>query len=149
MDAFFAPSTKKTNAGTPHDAFGDITNAQRKVNLGFPHDTFGGDVTNTQRKADAGTPCDTLKLTEEHLSRQIPNKVPKDWDSRKYHPKCVSIWRKRLVFVKVFIGKQTNHGYNLHLVPPELLWNLSPKIELVYLLMNYNRSRTQDVIYGA
>jgi hypothetical protein len=37
----------------------------------------------------------------------------------------------------VFICKQTNHGYNLHLVPPELSWNLSPKIELVYLLMNF------------
>ena len=68
MDAFFAPSTKKTNAGTPRDAFGDITNAQRKVNLCFPHETFGGDVTNAQRRANAGTPRDTLKLTEEHLS---------------------------------------------------------------------------------
>ena len=49
----------------------------------------------------------------------------------------MSIWRKWLVFVKVFIGKQTNHGYNLHIVPQELPLNLSPEIELVYLLMNY------------
>ena len=130
MDAFFAPSTKKTNAGTPHDAFGDITNAQRKVILGFPHDTFGGDVTNTQRKADAGTPCDTLKLTEEHLSRQIPNKVPKDWDSRKYHPKCVSIWRKRLVFVKVFIGKQTTMDTTCILFHQNFFGTYLPRLNL-------------------
>jgi hypothetical protein len=62
--------------------------------VGIPCDTFGGDVANAQRKANAGTPRDTLKITEDHLSRQVPNSVPKDWDSGKYHPKCVSIWRK-------------------------------------------------------
>ncbi len=55
MDAFFAPSMKKTNAGTPHDAFGDITNAQWKANVETPHDTFGGDVANAQRKAGSQT----------------------------------------------------------------------------------------------
>jgi hypothetical protein len=62
--------------------------------------------------------------TEEQLSAQDPSSIPEDWKTpEKYHPVCVAIWEAWLIFVQVFISKQTNDGIVLHLVPPLLPWD--------------------------
>ena len=54
------------------------------------------------------------KITKAHLSEQDPVSVPGDWDMPgNYHPVCVKIWKKWLVFVQVFIGMQTKEGFKI------------------------------------
>ena len=88
-------------------------------------------------------------MSSEHLSKQDPASVPKDWDLLgKYHPMSVSIWQKWLDFVPVFVGMRTKDGSRLYLVPPELPWTLAPNQPVVFLLMNYMTTQLTNAMNG-
>ena len=78
------------------------------------------------------------RITEEQLSAQDPSNTPEDWNTPgKYHPDCVAIWTAWLIFVQVFLYKQTIDGSVLHLVPPLLPWHAYHDFKVIVLLMHY------------
>ena len=91
----------------------------------------------------------SVKITKEQLSAQDPSNIPVDCDTPgKYHPVCMTIWMAWLVFVKVFVNKQTINGSTLHLVPPLLPWEAHPKMLLICLLMHYMPTQLINLLKG-
>jgi len=89
------------------------------------------------------------KITEEQLSAQDPSNTPEDWNTPgKYHPDCVAIWTAWLIFVQVFLDKQTIDGSVLHLVPPLLPWRASHDVRVIVLLMHYMPSQLTNSVKG-
>jgi hypothetical protein len=80
----------------------------------------------------------SFKISKDQLSAQDPSNTLDDWNTPgKYHPVCVAIWTAWLVFVLIFIDKQTIDGLTLHLIPLLLPWEEHPEMSLICLLMHY------------
>ena len=89
------------------------------------------------------------RITEEQLSAQDPSNIPEDWKTPgKYHPVCVAIWMAWLIFVPVFLDKQTIDGSVLHLVPPLLPWDAPYGDNVAALLMHYMPSQLTNSVKG-
>ena len=91
----------------------------------------------------------SAKITKKQLSAQNQSNIPDDWESPgRYHPVCVAIWMAWLVYVQVFVNKQTIYGSTLHLDPPLLPWEAHPEMLLICLLMHYMLAQLINLLKG-
>ena len=110
------------------------------------------DITSMSKKksrVEQDSSVSSVKITKEQLSAQDPSNIPVDWDTPgKYHSVCVAIWTAWLVFVLIFVDKQTIGEITLHLVPPLLLWESHPEMSLICLLMHYMPTQLTNLVRG-
>ncbi len=112
--------------------------ARREVPCASPLVDEDNDVTKKKGKKKANKKAKKkasvvlASITVEQLSAQDPSNIPEDWKlPGKYHPDCIAIWTAWLIFVQVFLDKQTIDGSVLHLVPPLLPWHASHDVKVL------------------